>query len=702
MNATADDGSCFSVGDACDDGDANTDGDVYVDCTTCQGSTTPVLGCTDVNACNFDAAATQDDSTCFNTGDPCDDGDANTNNDVYVDCTTCAGIAPVTCPASAKINEFHYDNAGSDVNEFVEIALPAGSDPTQVQVDLYNGSNGTTYDAIVLSSAEFVSSDGTLDYYVWNVIPQNGNDGIAVSCLDGTQYQFITYEGAFMATDGPFAGVMGVDIGVEEPSDALETNSIMCNGTGTFFTNCTADPGVANDLSTCVADVTGCTDANACNFDMNATADDGSCFSVGDACDDGDANTDGDVYVDCTTCQGSIIQVPGCTDATACNFDMNATVDDGTCFSVGDACDDGDANTNDDVYVDCATCQGSIIQVSGCTDATACNFDMNATVDDGTCFSVGDSCDDGDANTNDDVYVDCATCQGSIDPITGCTDACADNYDPAATEDDGSCNPYDDTCNQDCNLGSFGGTWDTTTCGCINETIAVSGCTDNTACNYNANANCDDGTCDFGNTACADTCNIPDLDDNCDVTIDTFDPANCTVSNTPNCAAGTTFNSTTCNCDNNPILGCIDMDACNFEMNANTDDGSCFYAEAATISTNSSTSICTDDGVDEPINVTIDVAGQGDNGAWLVTDTNGIILDLPAGSPFVLDGAGVGTCLIWYVNYSDPTFILQIGDNAGDLVAASSCAALSNSITVIRSECGNCAPNSGTFPWNGQ
>jgi len=214
--------------------------------------------------------------------------------------------APSACPASAKINEFHYDNIGTDINEFVEIALPAGADPTQIQVDLYNGNGGASYGSTVLAASDFVSTDGTLDYYVWNVSMQNGNDGIATSCIDGTQYEFITYEGAFMATDGPFAGVMGTDVGVSENNGTtLDTQSIMCDGAGVYMDSCTADAGAANDLTTCgMVVVNGCTDAAACNFDPTATADDGSCFSIGDTCDDMDPNTMNDVYTDCATCVG--------------------------------------------------------------------------------------------------------------------------------------------------------------------------------------------------------------------------------------------------------------------------------------------------------------------------------------------------------------------------------------------------------------
>jgi uncharacterized protein (TIGR02145 family) len=52
-----------------------------------------VLGCTNAQACNYNAAATQDDGSCLIQGASCNDGNANTTNDVInVNCQ-CAGIA---------------------------------------------------------------------------------------------------------------------------------------------------------------------------------------------------------------------------------------------------------------------------------------------------------------------------------------------------------------------------------------------------------------------------------------------------------------------------------------------------------------------------------------------------------------------------------------------------------------------------------
>ena len=57
-----------------------------------------------------------------------------------------APSAVAVAPDSAVfINELHYDNAGGDVGEFVEVAGPAGTDLTGWRIVPYNGSGGATY-----------------------------------------------------------------------------------------------------------------------------------------------------------------------------------------------------------------------------------------------------------------------------------------------------------------------------------------------------------------------------------------------------------------------------------------------------------------------------------------------------------------------------------------------------------------------------
>lgn len=63
------------------------------------------------------------------------------------------------CSASIIfINEIHYDNAGTDQNEFFEIMGVAGLDLSGWQVELYNGSNGETYGSIIHLSGVLADS----------------------------------------------------------------------------------------------------------------------------------------------------------------------------------------------------------------------------------------------------------------------------------------------------------------------------------------------------------------------------------------------------------------------------------------------------------------------------------------------------------------------------------------------------------------
>jgi len=109
-------------------------------------------------------------------------------------------------------------------------------------------------------------------------------------------------------------------------------------------------------------------------------------------------------------------QIIGCTDNSACNFNPIATVDDGSCLAndcegicggsttPGTACTD--ANGNMGIYdADCICDAGG--GIPGCTDPTACNYDPNASIDDGGC-----------------AFNDCeGECGGTALPGSVCTNA---------------------------------------------------------------------------------------------------------------------------------------------------------------------------------------------------------------------------------------------------------------------------------------
>jgi uncharacterized delta-60 repeat protein len=106
----------------------------------------------------------------------------------------------------------------------------------------------------------------------------------------------------------------------------------------------------------------------------------------------------------------------GCMNPLACNYNPSATVDDGSCILPGFPCNDANPNTmNDSIDVNC-NCVGELI-VTGCMDPIACNFNPNANIQDSSCVYPGDTCDDGDSTTINDVYTVNCGCSGEINGI---------------------------------------------------------------------------------------------------------------------------------------------------------------------------------------------------------------------------------------------------------------------------------------------
>ncbi|MEM9745936.1 MAG: ExeM/NucH family extracellular endonuclease [Actinomycetota bacterium] len=119
------------------------------------------------------------------------------------------------------ITEIHYDNAGTDVGEAVEITGPAGTDLAGWTVVRYNGSSGAVYGTDPLGGV-IPDLDGTSGVVVVDY-PSNGlqngsPDGLALVAPDDTVVEFLSYEGSFTASDGPAAGLTSTDIGVSETS----------------------------------------------------------------------------------------------------------------------------------------------------------------------------------------------------------------------------------------------------------------------------------------------------------------------------------------------------------------------------------------------------------------------------------------------------------------------------------------------------
>ncbi|MDB2606592.1 T9SS type A sorting domain-containing protein [Zobellia sp.] len=102
---------------------------------------------------------------------------------------------------------------------------------------------------------------------------------------------------------------------------------------------------------------------------------------------------------------------------------------------------------------------------------------------------------------------------------------------------------------------------------------------------------------------------------------------------------------------------------------------------------------CVDGTEDMVSGITLSGDATGTNSSFVITDDTGKILGLPPTMDAVegvnFDGAGAGTCLIWYLRYEDGLEGAEMGLNAYDLKGTFD---LSNSIMVVRTQ-----PDAGTL-----
>jgi len=150
-----------------------------------------------------------------------------------------ATSAPAPIPGSSStifINEIHYDNAGTDTGEFIEVAGPAGTDLTGWRIELYNGAGGARYDDDPLSGTipSQQGGYGTVSIsYPSNGIQNGSPDGLALINSSNTVVQFLCYEGSFTATSHTANGLTCTDIGVSESGSNAVGTSLQLQGSGT-------------------------------------------------------------------------------------------------------------------------------------------------------------------------------------------------------------------------------------------------------------------------------------------------------------------------------------------------------------------------------------------------------------------------------------------------------------------------------------
>jgi hypothetical protein len=579
-------------------------------------STTVISGCMNTNACNYNSAATVDDNSCLYTGATCDDGNPNSTGDAIDASCNCVGqVTQVNVTFQVDMNtstvaptgvflqgDFQNWQANPDIPMSdsdadgvytVTVVLPANSPiqynflngtggwevtpalaacgtPDLVNVDGYNRADTTTSVDLVLPVVCFascnacaVSSTGCMIPNACNYDPTATINDIASCVFATTWYLDADADGYYASSTSSctnpgsgYTATQGINGDCNDAISGINAGATEICGNGIDEDCSGADLTCSNE---------GCTDPTACNYDAAATIDNGSCVFASlvyfvDA--DGDGFGTGASSTYCTDPGAGFSLTDLDCDDTNAGISPNAVE---VCNGVDENCDgesdefvtttffadaDGDGFGDLNVAVqDCTAPAGYVANSDDCDDNAVTYLDADG---DGDGSVTPDACgvlNNLDCNDNNGAISTSAAefCGNGIDEncdgadevctgIPGCTDIAACNYDAAATQNNGSC--------------TYAVMWylDADTDGYY--VSSQSSCT-NPGAGYTATMGID-GDCDDAaaaiNAAATEICG-DDIDQNCDGVDDA-------------CA----------------ILGCIDATACNFEPLATADDGSCIYA----------------------------------------------------------------------------------------------------------------------------
>lgn len=473
--ATDNDGSCLQL-DECGEcggpgilaGSCGCDGTFPEDEYDCDGNCLldsdedgvcdafEIPGCMVSFACNYNAEATDDDDSCefatpgTNCGGDCiddHDGDGICNEFEFAGCTSSSAVNynsqatddDGSCQwEDGLFTGLSYELVGHDLVEgtstyrlyanfnadtIIQVTAAYGTDVDNWSISstepFYQDENGSLLAHSI--NPDFFSFVPTLEYDSWLALGGEPGSPVELQTV-GLETFFADFE----ATGGDvlvntavgaslyyIPGNMGSPLSFVEDGQMLlgqfTTAGVVSVSYNLQFRDEAMSSHYATDLNLVFPEFgVGCTDETACNYDATATDDDGTCFYETDFRDcEGVCNNDADGDNVCDE-----EEIPGCTDEEAYNYDSSATDEDGSCLS------------------------------AGCFDELACNYNPDADVNVLETCEYPDAFSDCDGNCNGDYDGDgveeCAE-------VSGCASESANNFNPLATNDDGSCQWGDDT-----------------------------------------------------------------------------------------------------------------------------------------------------------------------------------------------------------------------------------------------------------------
>lgn len=170
---------------------------------------------------------------------------------------TAAALAPAAdaaAPTEPFVAEIHYDDAGPDEGELVEVQLPPGTTSQGWSVVRYNGGGGAPYgtDALPAVTAPAGADAVALLEYPANGLQNGSPDGLALVRPDGSVAELLSYEGVFTAVGGPADGQDSVDVGVAENGEpeGRSLSRVLVDGSLVWRGPGPATPGVLNAAPT--------------------------------------------------------------------------------------------------------------------------------------------------------------------------------------------------------------------------------------------------------------------------------------------------------------------------------------------------------------------------------------------------------------------------------------------------------------------
>jgi hypothetical protein len=406
-------------------------------CTSITIGTETILGCTDLDACNYNEDANSDDGSCEY---PEENYDCDGNCVVDTDCFgECGGDAIVDecgeCGGDGSSCQEQFEVSFGDVNE----------------------------------------EDGTLEILLTNTLPVGGFQfeftGINIDGVFGGS----TIDNGFTLSNSS-STVLGFSLtGTTIP----EGSGVLMNISGAFTDQTVCIDDVILSSSTGDAyetevgpcwtsdEVLGCTEEYACNYNPDATLNDGSCFYAEDNgwCDcDGNIDADDDgiggdgigcELDNCDSCGGGY-GGDQCCDTQWYDSGLNCA----ELEEMGWICCDCECPGDDDFESSFTNINGSCTEYydfnnngvndwdegPGCMLPDACNYNPDAGIGcmDWPSDPPSNSCCDFPHQCDDDTY----SCQCPED-IFGCNINYACNYNPDVTNGDGSCIFADDGFNFD-------------------------------------------------------------------------------------------------------------------------------------------------------------------------------------------------------------------------------------------------------------